>query len=157
MPRAGRIADLQRDIQQRYGVSISDQRWFAEGLPLFSELELQCLPVGVPIIVKRSMQGGADTPADKRWSESRKQDRLLKQILGSGRIRSKRGRKKSAQRTTAHQKAKHRSGLLYHETRGMMDARRSQLLEDISFGEFNEAWQGMMTDAEINTALNKEN
>ena len=37
-----------------------------------------------------------------------------------------------------------------------MDA-RSQPLEDISFGEFNEAWEGKMTGAEIHAALDKEN
>ena len=36
-----------------------------------------------------------------------------------------------------------------------MDA-RSRPLEDISFGEFNEAWQGKMTGAELNAAVDKE-
>ena len=121
---------------------------FSEGLPLASRMELKCLPPGVTLMAKMSMQGGSHGPADKRRKGKKEQDKLPKEIMGTGRFCRSCGRKKSAQWATAYRQAKERSELTYQETRELMDA-RSRPLGDMSFTEFNKAWQGKMSETDL--------
>ena len=107
------------------------------------------------VIAKTSMQGGSRSPADEYRKGKKVQDKFLRETKGAGKYRGPRGRKKSAQRATAHQQAKERSELTYRETRELMDA-RSRPMEDISFTEFNEAWQDKMSETELSAAVGKE-